>query len=73
VSVAMDDTIRVTPLNSLTYGAGVKLPSQPLGGIASVPSNSGSKILLVACKEHIVVFQDGKVRCRVEALYVLLV
>jgi hypothetical protein len=52
----MDDTIKVTSLNNLNYNPGVKLPSQPLGGLAA----SGNTIF-VACKEHIVAFQDGKV------------
>jgi len=56
ISVAMDDTIRVTPLSTLTYTPGVKLPSQPIGGIAS--SNG---YIFVACKDHIVTFQNGQI------------
>lgn len=56
ISVAMDDTIRSTPLESLQYTPGVKLPSQPIGGLAV--SNG---FVIVACREHIVTYQGGKV------------
>jgi len=51
----MDDTIRTTPLHSLEYSAGVKLPSQPNG----LAKNGG--YIFISCKEHIVTFSKGQI------------
>jgi len=54
-SVSLDDTVRTTPLDSLTYSPGVKLPSQP-NGLAKTGG-----FVFVSCKEHIVTLQKGQI------------
>jgi len=60
-SVSIDDTVRTTPTSTLAYTPGVKLPSNPLG------LDAANGTVFIACREHIVVFQNGKILASIAA------
>jgi len=67
ISAAMDDTIRVTSLNSLEYGTSVSMGSSPID--IAISKKENKPFILVALIDSVVVVVDGKIITKLQVKY----
>jgi len=66
VSVALDDTVRITPLSSRQYGEAVKFDSPPQDVAVGLKDQS---LIFVVVLDHIVVLKNGQIANKVATKY----
>jgi len=58
VSLSKDDTVRITPIGTLQYGAGLSTVGSAVD--LAVGNNSAKGLIVVAVRDGLVMFRDGK-------------